>query len=194
MQIQAENIRAYSEAYAWWHDPIYLSTAKKITGYLKSFLLSPEGAFYASQDADLVPGQHSAGYFELSDTERRKLGIPRIDQHVYARENGWAINALVVLSTVSDDQHLLADAIRAAEWIIAHRGMPDGGYRHDELELCNGASDGTAFGQRGRWRVGDADDRVAGLTTPRTGDHLREDWRENDRGIDVCAVGAEGIS
>jgi uncharacterized protein len=134
MQIQAENIRAYSEAYAWWHDPIYLSTAKKITGYLKSFLLSPEGAFYASQDADLVPGQHSAGYFELGDSERRKLGIPRIDQHVYARENGWAINALTVLSAVSDDQHLLADAIRAAEWIIAHRGTPDGGYRHDEID------------------------------------------------------------
>ena len=134
MQIQAENIRAYTEAYALWRDPIYLNTAEKISGYLKHFLLSPEGAFYASQDADLVPGEHSASYFQLGDSERRKLGIPRIDQHIYARENGWAINALAVLSAVSGAQQPLEDAVRAAKWIIAHRETPDGGYQHDETD------------------------------------------------------------
>ena len=134
MQMQAENIRAYSEAYALWHDPIYLSTAEKISGYLKHFLLSPEGAFYASQDADLVPGEHSAGYFQLDDSERRKLGIPPIDQHKYARENGWAINALALLSAVSGDQQPLDVAVRAANWVIGHRRTTDGGFRHDEVD------------------------------------------------------------
>jgi len=101
MQMQAENIRIYAEAYALWRDPAYLNTATKIYGYLQSFLQSPDGAFYASQDADLIPGEHSASYYQLGDTERRKLGIPRIDQHIYARENGWAINALAVLSAIS---------------------------------------------------------------------------------------------
>jgi len=134
MQMQAENIRAYAEAYAVWGDPIYLNTAKKIYGYLKSFLRSPDGAFYASQDADLIPGEHSAEYFKLGDAERRKLGVPRVDQHVYSRENGWAINALALLSAVSGDHQPLEDAIRAANWILAHRGMPGGGFKHDDTD------------------------------------------------------------
>jgi uncharacterized protein len=134
MQMQAENIRVYAEAYAAWGDPFYLSTAKKIYGYLKSFLMSPDGAFYASQDADLVPGEHSADYFKLGDAERRKLGVPRVDQHVYSRENGWAINALALLSAVSGDPQPLEDAIRAANWIIANRGVPGGGFKHDEAD------------------------------------------------------------
>jgi uncharacterized protein len=134
MQMQAENIRTYAEAYGVWGDAMYLNTSKKIYDYLKSFLRSPEGAFYASQDADLVPGEHSADYFKLGDSERRKLGIPRVDQHVYARENGWAINALAVLSAVSGDRQPMEDAIRATNWIIAHRKMPEGGFSHDEAD------------------------------------------------------------
>jgi uncharacterized protein YyaL (SSP411 family) len=132
MQMQAENIRTYAEAYAWWGDSLYLDTANKIYGYLKRFLMSPEGVFYASQDADLIPGEHSADYFKLGDSERRKLGIPRVDQHVYSRENGWAINALAVLSAVSGDRQPLEDAIRAANWMIGHRRMATGGFQHDE--------------------------------------------------------------
>jgi uncharacterized protein len=134
MQMQAENIRAYAEAYAAWGDPVYLDTSKKIYGYLKNFLLSPDGTFYASQDADLIPGEHSADYFKLGDSERRKLGVPRVDQHVYSRENGWAINALALLSAASGDRQPLEDAIRAASWIIAHRGMSGGGFKHDDTD------------------------------------------------------------
>ena len=134
MQMQAENLRIYAEAYAVWGDPLYLGTAQKIRGYIKDFLTSPEGAFYASQDADLVPGEHSASYFQLSDPERRKLGIPRIDQHIYARENGWAINSLAVLYAVSGERQYLEEATRAAKWILAHRGLPGGGFRHDETD------------------------------------------------------------
>jgi uncharacterized protein len=134
MQMQAENIRSYAEAYAVWDDPTYLNTSKKISDYLRSFLMSPEGAFYASQDADLIPGEHSADYFKLGDSERRKLGIPRVDQHIYSRENGWAINALAVLSAVSGERQPLEDAIRAANWIVAHRKMVGGGFTHDEAE------------------------------------------------------------
>jgi uncharacterized protein len=134
MQMQAENIRIYAEAYAFWADPTYLTTARKIYGYLKGFLMSPEGVFYASQDADLIPGKHSADYFNLGDAERRKLGVPRVDQHIYSRENGWAINALAVLSAVSGDHQPLEDAIRAANWIIANRRLPAGGFKHGDTE------------------------------------------------------------
>jgi uncharacterized protein len=96
--------------------------------------MSDTGAFYASQDADLIPGEHSAGYYQLNDGERRKRGIPRIDQHLYGRENGWAINALATLYAVTGDTRPLDEATRAARWIIAHRMTSDGGFKHDEKD------------------------------------------------------------
>jgi uncharacterized protein YyaL (SSP411 family) len=134
MQMQAENLRTYSQAYMQWHDPIFLKTALDIERYLRNFLLSPEGAFYTSQDADLIQGKHSADYFKLDDFERRKRGVPRIDKHIYARENGWAINALVYLYAATGDSKYLDEATQATGWIIANRGLPTGGFKHDAID------------------------------------------------------------
>src|SRR5580692_3327219 len=85
MSVQAENLRIYAEAYAQWRDPKYLRAAQAIQRFLVTFLSSADGAFYTSQDADVIEGQHSADYFALNDPERRKRGIPRVDTHVYSR-------------------------------------------------------------------------------------------------------------
>src|SRR6516162_225913 len=136
MERQADDLRIYAEAYALWHDKTWLSAALRIRDFLNKFLTSPDGAFYASQDADLIPGQHGGEYFQLSDSERREKGVPRIDVHIYSRENGWAIHALSMLGAISDDKEVLADAIRAANWICANRALPDGGFRHDEKDVA----------------------------------------------------------
>jgi len=86
MQMQADNLRIYALAHARWGDAGYLDTARAIHRYLRTFLTSPDGVVYTSQDADLVPGEHSADYYALDDAGRRARGIPRIDRHVYARE------------------------------------------------------------------------------------------------------------
>lgn len=131
MQMQAENMRIYSQAYSLWRDPSFLSTAQKINDYLKTFLQSPDGAFYTSQDADLVKGQHSGEYFKLADAQRRLKGIPRIDKHIYARENGWAINALTALYAASGEQKYLDEAKKATLWVISNRAINGGGFKHD---------------------------------------------------------------
>jgi uncharacterized protein YyaL (SSP411 family) len=131
MQMQAENLRIYAEAYALWKNPADLKSAQKIRDYLRNFLTNPDGAFYTSHDADLKPGEHSADYFALGDAARLKRGIPRIDQHIYARENGWAINALAKFYAVTGDESALTDAVRAAQWVLTERALPDGGFRHD---------------------------------------------------------------
>jgi uncharacterized protein YyaL (SSP411 family) len=136
MQMQAEDLRVYAQAYAFWHDETYLRAANRIRNYLKNFLTSPEGAFYTSQDADLIPGEHGGEYFQLSDADRRKRGLPRIDTHIYSRENGWAINALVVLYAVSGAQGCLDEAIRAANWVCAYRALSGGGFRHDDADAA----------------------------------------------------------
>jgi uncharacterized protein YyaL (SSP411 family) len=130
MQMQAQNLRIYSLAYAQWKDPAYLHAAREIQRYLKTFLTSPDGAFYTSQDADLVDGHHSADYFALDNAHRRALGVPRVDTHIYARENGWTIEALVALYAATGDETALHDAERAANWILLHRALPGGGFRH----------------------------------------------------------------
>ncbi len=134
MSVQAENLRIYALAYALWQNPKHLQAAEQIANYLQIFLTSAEGAFYTSQDADLVAGEHSADYFAKSDAERRKVGVPRVDPHRYARENGWAINALAVLYGVTGNELYLKRAKQAADWIVKNRSLPDGGFRHDEQD------------------------------------------------------------
>lgn len=138
MQQQTENLRVYALAYAQWNDPADLKVAQEIRRYLKTFLSSPDGAFYVSQDADLVPGEHSGEYFKLDDAGRRKLGIPRVDTHIYSRENGWAIQSLATLYAATGDAQYLDDATTAAKWIIKNRELPDGkgGFRHDERDAA----------------------------------------------------------
>jgi uncharacterized protein YyaL (SSP411 family) len=136
MQMQAENLRIYAVAYALWKDPADLEAAQKIRAYLRTFLMSPDGAYYTSQDADVIPGEHAGEYFALSDAERRKKGIPRIDRNIYSRENGWAIHGLAALYAVTSEQAVLDDAVRSAKWILANRSMEGGGFRHGEKDVA----------------------------------------------------------
>ena len=134
MSFQAQYLRQYSQAYALWKDPKYLAAARNIERYLADFLTSPDGAFYVSQDADLDHDTDGHKYYALSDGERRKLGMPRIDKNLYARENGWAISGLAAYYDVTNDPKALAIAERAAKWVIDNRALPNGGFRHGEKD------------------------------------------------------------
>jgi uncharacterized protein YyaL (SSP411 family) len=136
MQVQADTTRVYALAYAQYNDPAYLKAAQSIAGFVENFLTSPEGAFYVSQDADLVQGEHSAGYFALDDAGRRKLGVPVVDKHVYARENGWMIASLAQLYSLTGESRYLAESERAANWIVINRALPGGGFRHDATDAA----------------------------------------------------------
>jgi len=134
MSFQAQYLRQYSEAYAQWKDPKYLTAAANIERYLVDFLISPDGAFYVSQDADLDHNTDGHKYYALGNDERRKLGLPRIDKNIYARENGWAISGLTAYYNVTNDPKILAMAERTAEWVKDNRALPNGGFRHGETD------------------------------------------------------------
>ena len=137
ISIQASALRDYSLAYAQTQDREDLNAARSVHMYATEFLMSPStGVFFVSQDADLHDGQENAAYFRLSDHDRREQGIPRIDKHVYARENGWMIAALCDYYAVTGDASALAQAQRAADWIVAHRSLPGGGFRHDDSDAA----------------------------------------------------------
>lgn len=130
MSFQAQYLRQYSQAYALWKDPKYLAAARNIERYLAAFMSSPDGAFYVSQDADLDRETDGHKFYALREAERRKLGMPRIDKNLYARENGWAISGLTAFYNVTNDPRVLGSAERAAKWVNDNRARPEGGFRH----------------------------------------------------------------
>ncbi len=134
--IQDSYLRTYALAYAQTHDSSYLATAQAVHRYVRRFLTDgPTGAVFISQDADLHDdGTENAPYFALDDAHRVKQGVPRVDKHVYSRENGWTIQALAELYAASGDASALDDARSAAQWIVMHRSLPGGGYRHDDSD------------------------------------------------------------
>lgn len=137
MSVQAENLITYSLAYRQWKEPAHLKAIESIYGYLTTFLLDANGGFYTSQDADIIPGVHSDGYFKLDDAARRKQGIPRLDKHQYARENGWVIEALGAVYMATSDEKYLNTAKKAMAWVNANRRLgKTGGYRHDEKDAA----------------------------------------------------------
>jgi uncharacterized protein YyaL (SSP411 family) len=136
LQFQAEGIRLYAQAYARWKDPSDLQASRDIQRYVRAFLRSPEGAFYVSQDADLVAGEHSGEYYALDDAARRRRGIPRVDTHLYARESAWMAHALVSLYAVTGEAQILEESLSAARWIVANRALAGGGFRHDAADAA----------------------------------------------------------
>jgi uncharacterized protein len=132
MAVQAEELRLYVRASSLWGAREYLETARSIQAYIERFLTSPEGAFYAGQAGKPDGGIDEAAYFKLNDAERRKLGMPEVDRRIFARDNGLAIAALARVYDATGDEHAIERAIRAAEWIIAHRKLPGGGFMSGE--------------------------------------------------------------
>jgi uncharacterized protein len=134
--IQGQYLRVYALASTAFSRPQDAQATREIRRYLDTFLKSPEGAFYTSQDADLKPGEHSTAYFALDDAKRRAQGVPRVDKHVYVLQNGQIIEALAQWTEVSGDAEALAEAKGAAGWILAHRTLADGGFRHDDRDAA----------------------------------------------------------
>ena len=147
--IQAHFLREYSLAYAQSHLPEDLNAIQSVHGYVHNFLTDPaSGAFYVSQDADLTDGEENESYFHMDDKGRRAKGMPRVDKHIYARENGWTIAALCQVYATTGNATALAQADRAATWIIANRGLAGFGFRHDEHDTAGPyLGDSLAMGQ-----------------------------------------------
>ncbi|HHH11517.1 MAG TPA: thioredoxin domain-containing protein, partial [Sorangium sp.] len=136
MTYQTANLSAYAQAYRASGDATLLRHARSIERYLNTWMSSPGGAFYTTQDADVgahdpkqtfVAGQQ---YYQLDDRQRRARGIPRIDKHIYAEENGLAIAALCDLYQASGDEAVLARAQRAAATMLHTHVRANGDVHH----------------------------------------------------------------
>lgn len=141
---QAGAIRLYSTAYLQFADKKYLAAASKTATYLSHFLRDKSGGFYTSQDADVIPGEHSESYFALSSAQRLSQGMPKVDKNIYARENGMAAAALLMLYQADNKPHYLQQAQSAVQHINKFHRMRNGHYRHahnDDTPFLNDDSE-----------------------------------------------------
>ncbi len=144
MPFEAGALDNYASAYLITGDAKDLQTAQAMRRYIDAFLHGADGGFYATQDADL--NAHDTGkpflsgheYYALDDAHRRALGIPRVDTHEYARDNGLAIAAYATLyeatcKSGACDEAVRATAERAAQRILAtHTAPGKPGVTHDQ--------------------------------------------------------------
>jgi uncharacterized protein YyaL (SSP411 family) len=131
---QGEYLRIYALAAARLNEARYDQAAGDIQRYLHTFLSGENGGLFTSQDADHIPGEKASDYFALDDAGRRALGIPRVDKHQYARENGAMIEGLATRYEFTRNSQALEMAKRAARWVIANRSLEGGGFRHDSSD------------------------------------------------------------
>jgi uncharacterized protein YyaL (SSP411 family) len=116
MFAQEAGLRAFSLAYSLWGDDQYRAAARRIVDYLRDTLRAPEGGFYASMG--------------------RERGDPGVDKNLYARENGMAIGALAAYFDATGERDARDLAIAAAEWALAARRRPDGGFHHGPADAA----------------------------------------------------------
>jgi len=120
----------------------WLADATNVERWMSRVLAAPGGGFFASQDADPPrrPGAAIAGeaYYRLAHEQRLRYGVPRVDRRIYARENGWAIEACCALHEATGADAPLALAVAAARRVLATHSSPDGSLRHAADDVGEG--------------------------------------------------------
>jgi uncharacterized protein YyaL (SSP411 family) len=124
--MQAWTLSMYADGFRATGDAKHLEVARGTFRYVRDFLTDEHGAFYANQDADLGTrgGEKMKGpeFYALDDKARRALGVPWIDERVYAEHNGHLIAGLADLYRVSGDDEVRALAEAAAARVLkTHR-------------------------------------------------------------------------
>lgn len=194
MYYQAEYLRLYSLAYARWQHADHLSAALDVHRYLRTFLLGDHGGFYASQDADLNSEVDGKAFFALGPAERAELGMPKIDQSVYARENGWAIRGLTALYDATGMEEALQQALGAANYVLQHRSLPGGGFRHGEADRAGPyLGDTQAMAQAFLGLYASIGDRSWLSRATAALDFVEREFRRDDGGYVTTSVAADAV-
>ena len=124
LESQAAALLLFSDAYQTTGDDEYLRGLDNVHRYLRDWMRTPDGAFYANQK-DTGPALTAQftidDYYALGDAERRAHGIPLIDAAVYTDINGRVIQGLVRAFEASGDRNYLQTAIVAANHLLNSR-------------------------------------------------------------------------
>ncbi|MEW6183949.1 MAG: DUF255 domain-containing protein [Bacillota bacterium] len=122
----------------------FTDVARDVLSYLEKYLLTADGAWAGSQDADF-------DYYGLPLAERRRRGAPPVDHTVFINQNGILVSALALASWVLEEDQWQSKAIATAA-VIWRKAFREGrGMAHyfdaDGPEVFGRLSDQAAFGR-----------------------------------------------
>lgn len=130
LSIQARYLKIFSYNYLYNKDEESLMYAKNIVRYIDRFLLNENGLYSNAQDADLNKGEHAEDYFALSDDNRMKLGIPKVDKSTFTNNNADIARSFIIYSNTIGNSNY----VKKSEQIYAvlkSRKSEIGLYFHD---------------------------------------------------------------
>ncbi|MEM6290924.1 MAG: DUF255 domain-containing protein [Myxococcota bacterium] len=131
--IQAGALATYALAARATDDDAWLEHADAVRRYMNDFMRAPEGGYATSQDADVRTSETTIvglDYYAMDDAARREVGLPRIDDAVYADLNGLMIRGLVELGLSAGDAAAIEDAITTAARLHDTHRASDGTFKH----------------------------------------------------------------
>ncbi|MFT6717939.1 MAG: hypothetical protein ACJAY8_000326 [Sphingobacteriales bacterium] len=134
---QGRYIEMYSKAQIRFNNSEFGASAQQILNYVDRFLNPKTGSLlrFNSQDADLIAGEHSEGFFQLNNTARLKQGIPRIDSNLYTGNNAKLAKSLFYMGLAQNNLAFIDRSKQMTEELLL-RKMPKGYFQHkSELDV-----------------------------------------------------------
>ena len=124
LESQAAALQMFADALQVSGDQAFAAGLENIHRYLKDWMTSPAGTFYANQKdtgPNLPADMDIDAYYELDDGGRRAYGLPLLDRAVYTDGNGRVIVGLVRAFEATGDNRYLETALGAANALIETR-------------------------------------------------------------------------
>ncbi len=124
LESQAAALQAYADGFQLTGDKKYREALTNIDSYLRTFMRSQQGAFFANQPdrlAGLPTNLSMDDYYALGDKERRRYGVPVIDHAVYSDVNARVILGYAMAFEATGKQAFLATATKAAKHLLEER-------------------------------------------------------------------------
>ncbi len=127
LEDNAELLAVYARVARLTGDPFYLETVRDVVRYLTTWLRSPQGYFYGSQDAD-------EAYYKLGKAQRAEREPPRVDETLYVGWNALAVTGFLQAYHATGDVRLRETGLVALEAVWAACRLEDGlvAHYHDE--------------------------------------------------------------
>jgi uncharacterized protein len=129
LESQAAALQLFADALQVSGDRAFEAGLQNIHRYLRDWMSSPSGTFYANQKdtgPDLAQDMSIDDYYALDDAGRRGHGLPLVDKAIYTDVNARVISGLVRAFEASGDSRYFDTALKAAQVLIDERQTPAG--------------------------------------------------------------------
>lgn len=130
LQVQAQNLLNYLEAYQATGETRYRQVAEGILTYVEKFLTnSHQTGFFSSQNSE-VGGMSGKQFYGHPDSQRREVGLPEVDRSIYTHSNAHMIVGYLRAFQVLGEESYKQRALLVLNALYREQFQPDLGMAH----------------------------------------------------------------